>query len=240
MRIIRTKDYQDMSHKAADVMSAQVILKPNSVLGLATGSTPLGMYKKLIEWNREGGLDFSGVTTINLDEYDGLPADNDQSYRYFMRQNLFDHINIKPENNHLPDGLAADPKAECARYDALIAEKGIDMQLLGLGHNGHIGFNEPGDSFVAGTHRVALTESTIQANKRFFASADEVPRHAYTMGIQAIMQAKRILVVVSGQEKAQIVRDALCGPITPAVPASILQLHPNVVLVGDTEALSLI
>ena len=238
MKIIRATDYDDMSCKAAAVMAAQLTLKPNCVLGLATGSSPVGLYRQLIEWYQKGDLDFSAASSINLDEYVGLSPDNPQSYRWFMNQNLFDHINIKPENTHVPNGLAADPKAECARYDALIREAGgIDMQLLGMGNNGHIGFNEPGEAFVKDTHRVALAQNTIEANKRFFESADDVPREAYTMGIGPIMLARHVLVVVSGAQKAEIVREALCGPITPAVPASILQLHPCVTLVGDAEAL---
>ncbi len=238
MKIIRATDYDDMSRKAAAVMAAQLTLKPNCVLGLATGSSPVGLYRQLIEWHQKGELDFSSASSINLDEYVGLSPDNSQSYRRFMNENLFHHVNIKPENTHVPNGLAADPKAECARYDALIREAGgIDMQLLGMGNNGHIGFNEPGEAFVKDTHRVALAQNTIEANKRFFESADEVPREAYTMGIGPIMLARRVLVVVSGAQKAKIVREALCGPITPAVPASILQLHPRVTLVGDAEAL---
>lgn len=241
MKVIRARDYEDMSRKAAAVMSAQVMLEPACVLGLATGSTPVGMYQELIRRCQAGELDFSAVTTINLDEYVGLPPTNDQSYRYFMRQNLLDHINIKPENTHVPDGLATDADAEAARYEGIIAAAGgIDMQLLGMGNNGHIGFNEPADHFVKDTHKVALTPSTIDANKRFFEKEADVPRFAYTMGMGAIMAAKRILLVVSGQGKAQIVKEALQGPITPQVPASILQLHPAVTLVGDEAALSLV
>lgn len=241
MRVIRAKDYWDMSRKAANVLSAQVILKPNSVLGLATGSSPVGTYQQLIEWYKKGDIDFSQVTTINLDEYCGLAPDAPQSYRYFMEHNLFQHINIRPENTHVPNGLEPDAEKECARYEALIEQhSGIDMQLLGIGHNGHIGFNEPGTAFETSTHRVALTRSTIEANKRFFASEDEVPRYAYTMGIRSIMQAMRILIIVSGEDKAQIVKETFTGPVTPSVPASVLQLHNNVTLVGDEGALSLL
>lgn len=230
-----------MSRKAADVLAAQVLLKPNSVLGLATGSTPIGLYKSLIERYNNGELDFSAVRTVNLDEYRGLPADNDQSYNYFMHHNLFDHINIKPENTHLPNGLETDAEKECTRYDAVIAAQGgVDVQLLGIGHNGHIGFNEPADHFPTGTHLVDLQQSTIEANKRFFASIDDVPRQAYTMGIRTIMSAKCILLVASGKDKAEIVKKSFFGPVTPQVPASILQLHPNVILAGDADALSLI
>jgi len=239
MRIYRTEDYNSMSRQAANILSAQVILKPNCVLGLATGSTPIGMYQQLVDWYNKGDLDFSQVHTVNLDEYLGLPPTHDQSYRYFMQVNLFDHVNVKPENTNVPDGMAANPDGECARYNQVIADLGgIDLQVLGMGHNGHIGFNEPGDSFEQETHVVELTESTIEANSRFFASRDEVPRRAITMGSKSIMQARHILVVVSGEDKADIVKAAFTGPVTPKVPASILQLHPNVSLVGDAAALS--
>ena len=216
MRIIKAADYQDMSRKAANLISAQVIMKPDSVLGLATGSTPIGAYQKLVEWCKNGDLDFSTVKSVNLDEYKGLPRTNDQSYYYFMHENLFDKVNINPANTHLPDGTEPDSDKECARYEALIQSLGgVDLQLLGLGHNGHIGFNEPADEFDKVTHCVDLQESTIEANKRFFASADDVPRQAYTMGIGTIMQAKKILVVVSGEDKADIVAKAFFGPVTP-------------------------
>ena len=227
MRIIKAADYQDMSRKAANLISAQVIMKPDSVLGLATGSTPIGAYQKLVEWCKNGDLDFSTVKSVNLDEYKGLPRTNDQSYYYFMHENLFDKVNINPANTHLPDGMEPDSDKECARYEALIQSLGgVDLQLLGLGHNGHIGFNEPADEFDKVTHCVDLQESTIEANKRFFASADDVPRQAYTMGIGTIMQAKKILVVVSGEDKADIVAKAFFGPVT-LVPASILQMQCN-------------
>ena len=239
MKIYVTEDYQSMSRKAANILSAQVILNPTCVLGLATGSSPVGMYKQLIEWYKRGDVDFSEVRTVNLDEYVGLAPDHDQSYRYFMQSNLFDHINIKPENTNLPNGQAADLAAECKRYNQVIhSQGGIDMQLLGMGHNGHIGFNEPGDTFDLETHVVDLTERTIEANARFFATPNEVPRQALTMGIKTIMQARRILVVVSGEDKADAVKAALTGPVTPKVPASILQLHPNVMLVADKAAMS--
>lgn len=239
MKIYKATDYKDMSRKAANIISAQVIMKPDCVLGLATGSTPIGTYQQLVEWYEKGDLDFSQVTTVNLDEYKGLPRTNDQSYYYFMHQNLFDRVNVAPESTHLPDGMEPDSEKECARYEELIHSLGgVDLQLLGLGHNGHIGFNEPGDAFEKETHCVNLQERTIEANKRFFASADEVPRQAYTMGIKTIMQAKKILVVVSGEDKADIVAKAFFGPVTPAVPASILQMHNDVTLVGDEAALS--
>ena len=239
MQIYKAKDYQDMSRKAANIISAQVILKPDCVLGLATGSSPVGTYQQLIEWYKKGDLDFSRVTSINLDEYRGLPGDNDQSYLYFMNHNLFDHVNIRKECTYVPDGLEPDPQKACAAYEEIIRKSGgVDLQLLGLGHNGHIGFNEPADSFPKETHCVDLTESTIEANKRFFASIDDVPRQAYTMGIGTIMSAKKILIIVSGADKAEILNKVINGPITPQVPASILQLHPDVTVVADEAALS--
>lgn len=239
MRVYRTEDYKSMSRQAANIVSAQVILKPNCVLGLATGSTPVGMYEQLVEWYQKGDVDFSQVHSVNLDEYVGLAPTHDQSYRYFMQHNLFDHINILPENTNVPNGLAADLDAECARYNKVIADLGgVDLQVLGMGHNGHIAFNEPGNDFGLETHVVDLTDSTIDANARFFANRDDVPRKALTMGIRSIMQARHILVVVNGEAKADIVKAAFTGPVTPDVPASVLQLHPNVSLVGDAAALS--
>ncbi len=232
MRVIETKSYAELSRKAANLISAQVLSKPNSVLGLATGSTPIGTYKQLIEWYEKGDLDFSEVKSINLDEYVGLTGDHDQSYRYFMNTNLFNHVNIDKTKTNVPSGVAEDLEAECKRYDALIDEMGgIDLQLLGIGHNGHIGFNEPADSFVAPTHVVELGETTINANARFFSSADEVPKMAVTMGIKAIMQAKKVLLIANGPDKKAIVEKALYGPVTPEVPASILQLHPDLTVV---------
>ena len=239
MKIYCTENYQQMSRQAANIISAHVILKPNCVLGLATGSTPIGMYQQLIEWYKKGDLDFSQVKSVNLDEYVGLAPTHDQSYRYFMQANLFDHVNIDVANTHVPNGLAEDPEAECRRYNDIIRNLGgIDVQVLGMGHNGHIGFNEPDMAFELETHVVDLQESTIEANSRFFASRDEVPRQAMTMGIKSIMQARQILVVVSGADKADIVKKAFTGPVVPQVPASILQMHPNVLLVGDKAALS--
>ena len=239
MRIIVAENYEAMSRQAANIISAQVISKPDCVLGLATGSTPIGMYQELIKRYEAGDLDFSRVKSVNLDEYVGLEPTHDQSYRYFMQTQLFDHINIKVENTNVPGGMAEDAEAECARYDEIIRSMGgIDVQVLGMGHNGHIGFNEPAEVFPRGTHPVDLAESTIEANARFFASRDEVPKRAVTMGIGSIMQAKQILVVVSGEGKADIVARAFNGPVTPQVPASILQFHPNVVLVGDKAAMS--
>lgn len=239
MIIYKASDYYDMSRKAANIISAQIIMKPNCVLGLATGSSPIGTYKQLVEWYNKGDLDFSKVTSINLDEYKGLGPDNDQSYRYFMNTHLFDLVNIDKSRTFVPDGLEPDSEKACNVYNHIIArEGGIDLQLLGLGRNGHIGFNEPGEAFEKETHCVDLTESTIEANKRFFASEDDVPRQAYSMGIKSIMQARKILVVVSGADKADALKAMISGPITPAVPASILQLHNDVTIVADTEALS--
>lgn len=239
MKLYRANDYKDMSRKAANIISAQVIMKPDCVLGLATGSTPIGTYQQLIEWYNKGDLDFADVKTANLDEYKGLPRDNDQSYYYFMYNNLFKDININLDNTNIPNGMEPDSDKECSRYDKVITDLGgVDLQLLGLGHNGHIGFNEPDDTFAKGTHCVDLQESTIEANKRFFADINDVPRQAYTMGIRTIMQARKILLVVSGEDKAQILHDVLCGPVTPRVPASILQLHNDVNVVADEAALS--
>lgn len=239
MIIIKAKDYEDMSRKAANLIAAQVIMKPDCVLGLATGSSPIGTYKRLIEGYENGDLDFSAVTSVNLDEYKGLSPENDQSYRYFMNHNLFNHINIDKTRTFVPDGLEPDSQKACDDYNAIIAASGgIDLQLLGLGHNGHIGFNEPDDCFAKETHCVDLTPRTIEANTRFFASETDVPRQAYTMGTKNIMQAKKIVVVVSGEDKAEILKEVISGPITPQVPASILQLHNDVTIVADEAALS--
>ena len=241
MRIVKAKDYTAMSRMAANIISAQIIMNAKCVLGLATGSTPIGIYQQLIEWYRKGDLDFSEVTTINLDEYRGLGPDSEQSYRYFMNTNLFDHVNIRKDHTFVPDGLEADREKACSSYNERIrACGGIDLQLLGLGNNGHIGFNEPEDAFEKETHCVQLSESTIQANARFFDNPEEVPREAYTMGIKSIMQARKIVVVVNGAGKAEIVKKAFTGPVTPMVPASVLQLHNDVTLVGDEQALSLL
>lgn len=239
MKIVRAKDYGDMSRKAANIISAQVILKPDCVLGLATGSTPIGTYKQLIDWYNKGDLDFAQVSTYNLDEYRGLAGNDPQSYRYFMNTNLFDHVNINKANTHVPDGIAADPATSCAAYDAMVAAAGYpDLQLLGIGNNGHIGFNEPDDHFSKGTHCVNLAESTIQANSRLFDSIDDVPRQAFSMGIQTIMNAKQVLVIANGEAKADAVYNMIYGPVTPQCPASILQLHPNCVVVADEAAMS--
>lgn len=238
MRIYLEADYAAMSRRAANLIAAEVIRRPDCVLGLATGSTPIGTYENLIARNRVGDLSFREVRTVNLDEYKGLAPTHDQSYRYFMQTNLFDHIDILPENTNVPDGLAADADAECARYDALVASLGYaDLQLLGLGRNGHIGFNEPDDHFTKETHVVDLTDSTIDANARFFATRDDVPRQALTMGVGCIMAARRVLLIASGADKADALYNAVCGPISPDCPASILQLHGDVVVVGDEAAL---
>ena len=239
MRIYKTKNYDEMSKKAASIIFSQVVLKPESVLGLATGSSPIGTYKQLIEWYKKGDLDFSRVSSINLDEYKGLDPENDQSYRYFMNTHLFDKINIDKKNTYVPDGLEPDKEKACRDYEEIIrVHGGVDLQVLGLGHNGHIGFNEPGSVFEKETHCVTLSETTREANARFFNSMDEVPTEAYTMGIGSIMQAKKIVVIVTGEGKREIVKKAFQGPITPEVQASVLQLHSDVILVGDEAALA--
>ena len=242
MKIIRAKDYKDMSRKAANIISAQVIMKPNCVLGLATGGTPVGAYAQLVEWYNKGDLDFSEVTTVNLDEYRGLPKEHPESYWSFMHRNLFDHVNIDPAHINLPDGTNMDAEAECKRYDEVIRSVGgVDLQLLGIGHDGHIGFNEPHDAFDLGTHCVDLAQETIEANKRFFdGNEDLVPKQAYTMGIKTIMQARKVLVVANGLAKAKAVKAVVSGPVTPECPGSILQMHPDCILVADEEALSLL
>lgn len=241
MKIYQEKDYDALSRRAANLISAEVIRKPDCVLGLATGSTPVGTYRQLAAWNQKGDFSFKDVRTVNLDEYLGLPPTHDQSYRYFMQENLFDKIDIPFEHTHVPDGMAADPEQECRRYDELVRSLGYaDLQLLGLGRNGHIGFNEPGDCFRKETHVVELTQNTIEANARFFENDAAVPKKAITMGIGCIMAARRVLLVASGANKAEAVYRTVCGPITPQCPASILQLHNDVVIVGDEEALSMV
>ena len=241
MRLIKAKDYQEASRQVANIISAQVILRPDSVLGLATGSSPIGAYRQLIEWYNKGDVDFSRVRSVNLDEYVGLAPSHEQSYAYFMHHNFFDFINIKPENVHLPDGLDPDAEGQGEKYDALIRSLGgVDLQLLGIGRDGHIGFNEPCGEFVKGTHCVELTQDTREANARFFGSVDLMPKTAYTMGILDIIQARRVVMIASGSSKAAIVRDAFWGPVTPQIPASILQLHPDFTLVADEEALAMV
>ena len=239
MRVYCAADYNHASRVAANIISAQVIMKPDCVLGLATGSTPVGTYEELIRRYEQGDLDFSRVHSINLDEYRGLAGDNDQSYRYFMNTHLFDSINIDKKNTYVPDGLEPDSEKACRDYEEIIkAHGGVDLQILGLGHNGHIGFNEPGSTFEKETHCVTLSETTRQANARFFSSMDEVPTEAYTMGIGSIMQAKKIVVIVTGEGKREIVKKAFLGPITPEVQASVSHRHNDVILVGDEAALA--
>lgn len=232
MKIIEARSYEELSRIAADLVAAQVILKPDCVLGLATGSTPIGLYDNLIARCQDGTLDFAAVRSVNLDEYCGLDGSNDQSYRYFMDTHLFNHVNIDKANTHVPSGLANDFAAEGAQYDAMIrALGGIDIQVLGIGLDGHIGFNEPADHFTGPTHEVELDPSTIEANARFFASIDDVPRSAITMGMASIMQARKVLLLASGANKKEIMDKALFGPITPQVPASLLQIHPDVTVI---------
>jgi glucosamine-6-phosphate deaminase len=228
MKVIRTNNYEETSKIAAEIVAEQLRTKPDSVLGLATGSSPVGMYDELVRMN----LDFSAVTSVNLDEYYGLTPDNDQSYRYFMNKNLFDRVNIRKECTFVPDGLTKDPEAHCAEYDQRILDLGgIDLQVLGMGLNGHIGFNEPGEAFPVGTHLVTLEDSTIEANSRFFASKEEVPTQAISMGLKQIMSARKIILIVHGKAKEATLEKALNGPVTPWLPASILQLHPDVTVV---------
>lgn len=213
MRIYKTKDYDDMSRKAANLISAQIIMKPDCVLGLATGSTPIGIYRQLAQWHQQGDLDFSLVTTVNLDEYKGISPDNPQSYHYFMNENLFQKVNVDRRRTFLPDGMEPDSETACRKYNELLHSVGaVDLQLLGLGHNGHIGFNEPGTCFEKETHCITLSDRTIQANRRFFASEEEVPRQAYTMGIKSIFSARKILVVAAGEDKSEIIKTAFLGP----------------------------
>ena len=232
MKFITVDTYEQLSRRAADMLAAQVIMKPDCVLGLATGSSPVGAYQELIRRYEAGELDFANVTSINLDEYEGLTGDHEQSYRYFMNHQLFDHINICKDRTFVPNGCAEDIQAECDAYDERIQRVGgIDLQLLGIGLDGHIGFNEPDNVFVAGTHLVTLDESTIKANARFFSNENEVPRRAVTMGMSGIMKAKKVLLIANGEKKADILRKAFFGPVTPLVPASILQLHPDVTVI---------
>ena len=232
MKFITVDTYEKLSRQAANIISAQVIIKPDCVLGLATGSSPLGTYKQLIDWYNKGDIDFSGVTSVNLDEYVGLDGSSDQSYRYFMNKNFFEHINIDIKNTFVPNGCAEDLEKEGLEYDKHIEELGgIDLQLLGIGLDGHIGFNEPDRYFVKSTHVVDLHESTIKANSRFFANENEVPKQAITMGMVSIMQAKKILLIASGKAKYDILKKAFYGPITPEIPASILQLHPEITVI---------
>jgi glucosamine-6-phosphate deaminase len=239
MKIIVAENYSDLSRKTANLLSAQVIIKPNCVLGLATGSTPLGTYAQLIDWYNKGDLDFLQVKTVNLDEYVGLPATDAESYAYYMKTNFFDHINIDQRSTYLPNGIAENIEEECRRYDQIIRILGgIDMQLLGVGLNGHVGFNEPGEIFMKDTFCVTLTKNTLHANARFFEREDSMPHKAITVGIRTIMQARRIVLSVSGSAKSEILYRILAGSVTPQVPASILQLHSNVTVVADRDAMA--
>ena len=240
LKVKKVKNAEEMGKAAADEFEAVIHAKPACVIGLATGSTPLPLYRELIAREKAGKLDFSRVRSANLDEYKGLAPDHPQSYRRFMQENLFDHISIKHENTIVPDGLAEDVQAMCEAYERKIEDwGGVDCQLLGIGHDGHIGFNEPGEAFELETHCVDLTQETIEANKRFFdGNVDLVPKQAYTMGIKTIMQARKVLMVANGVGKAEIIKKAYFGPVTPEVPASILQMHPDFILVADEEALS--
>ena len=236
MKIIFAKDYEELSKKAAEEMLAVIRNTPKAVLGLATGTTPLGLYARLIEDHKINGTDYRHIRTVNLDEYKGLPASHEQSYAYFMRHNLFEGLGIAPEQTNIENGMAKEEAEECARYDALLDAMPRDIQLLGLGSNGHIAFNEPKTPFGSGTHVVSLAESTIKDNARLFASQDEVPRKAFTMGIRHIMQAKRILILASGANKAEAVFRMAKGQVTEDVPASVLQLHPDCTLIVDEAA----
>ncbi len=239
MRIIRAKDYAEVSSKTANLLLAQVNLKPRAVMGLATGGSPVGAYQKIVEAYQNGDVDFSEVTTINLDEYRGISREHPQSYWSFMQEHLMKHVNLRKDHIFIPDGENMDAEAVCGAYDSVIEKSGgIDLQLLGIGLDGHIGFNEPADHFEKNTHCVELTESTIEANQRFFDSKDQVPRQAYTMGILPIMQARKVVLIANGENKADILQRAFFGPVTPQVPASILQLHPDVTLIADEAALS--
>lgn len=241
MRIIVCENYEEVSKKAAQMILSQVTLKPNSVLGLATGSTPIGMYENLVKLNENGDIDFSEVRTFNLDEYYNLPKENDQSYHYFMYKNLFDHININPENIHIPNGMTDDVNAECERYDELIKEAGgVDIQVLGIGNNAHIGFNEPTINFEKGTHLVELEESTIEANSRFFDNIEDVPKKAITMGVGSIFKSKKIMLIATGENKAEAIYNTVYGKVVPEVPASILQFHSDIVLILDKKAAKLL
>lgn len=237
MRVIICNNYEEISKKAADIVASQVILKPDCVLGLATGSTPIGLYDNLVEKNKAGEIDFSNVTTFNLDEYYPLAPDNDQSYRYFMNTHLFDRINIDKARTHVPNGLAENPEEEGKAYDEMIAAHGgIDLQVLGIGQNGHIAFNEPDENLVAGTHLTGLTENTIEANSRFFESIDDVPRKALTMGMGSIMKARKIILLANGKSKSAVIKEMLNDNITTSVPATLLKCHPDVVIICDKEA----
>lgn len=237
MRVIVCEDYEEMSRAGARIFAAQLLLYPESVLGLATGSTPVGLYRELCRMYKAGEIDFSRITTFNLDEYYPISPENPQSYRYFMNENLFDHINIDKSRTHIPNGMASDPVTECTHYDRQIKEAGgIDLQLLGIGLNGHIGFNEPDGILTTGTHMTALTESTIAANSRFFESRAEVPTHALTMGMETILHARKIVLLANGTAKHPAVKQLLDHTITTHMPATLLKVHPDVTLICDKAA----
>jgi len=237
MNILTFNSEDKLNEAGAGLLASIVQKKPDAVLGLATGGTPVGIYEQLVKKYNDGFVSFKGASSFNLDEYVGIAPTHEQSYRYYMQQHLFNHIDIKPERTHVPNGMAEDLQAECLRYDEAIAEAGqLDIQLLGIGHNGHIGFNEPAEELSSGTHIVELAEKTRQANARYFATEEEVPRQAITMGIGSIMKAKMLLLVVKGEDKAEIVQRALQGPITTDCPASLLQTHPNLVVLLDEAA----
>ncbi|HHZ18298.1 MAG TPA: glucosamine-6-phosphate deaminase [Acholeplasmataceae bacterium] len=240
MKIIIAQDYQELSDRAAQIIIGLMTENPNAVLGLATGSTPIGLYRKLIEKYQEGVLSFEKITTFNLDEYCGLTPDHPQSYHYFMHNNLFDHIDMKPENINIPRGIGAEPEELCREYNEKLKTALIDLQVLGIGNNGHIGFNEPGTPFDQETFVIELTEDTREANKRFFNSIDEVPRYAITMGIRNIMAAKKILLLASGVQKAPAIRQLIYGAVSEEFPASVLKLHPDVTVILDREAAALV
>ena len=239
MRILVCEDYEEMSKKAAQIILSQITLKPNSVLGLATGSTPIGMYRNLVEMYENGLVDFSDVITFNLDEYYKLPINNNQSYHYFMQENLFSKININSKNIHIPNGMVDDIESECSNYEEAIKDAGgIDIQVLGIGRNAHIGFNEPTISFEKGTHLVDLTPSTIEANARFFDCIEEVPKKAITMGTGSIFKSRKIMLLAYGEDKAEAIYNTIHGKITPEIPASILQFHGDIVIILDKKAAS--
>jgi glucosamine-6-phosphate deaminase len=239
MEIIVTKDYEEMSDRAAEIVISEIGAKPNLALGLATGSTPEGLYARLVKAHRDQGLDFSRVTTFNLDEYVGLAPDHEQSYRCFMSKHLFDHINIRKDRTHVPDGLAMELGRYCKRYEQMMREAGgVDLQVLGIGRDGHLGFNEPGTSLASRTQVVALAPETIEDNSRFFKTRDQVPRFAITMGVQSILDARKCLLLASGASKADALKGCIEGPVTSMLTASALQLHPAAVVIADEAAAS--
>jgi len=237
MTIFIDNTYEEMSQRAADIFSDELTKNKNGVFGFATGSTPLGLYDELIKRYEANEISFEDIKSFNLDEYHPISQSNEQSYVYFMKNNLFNHIDIKEENIHIPNGECEDPILECERYEELINSMGgIDFQILGIGENGHIGFNEPGTSFESETNHTELTESTIEANSRFFENIDDVPKHALSMGMKTIMNTKKIILLATGKKKADIICESFLGEITPDVPASILQRHEDVTILLDNDA----